>query len=289
MSPALYALCLICLSIAAPAAEARHHHNNNRLMELLTAGIVAKVLQKQEGGDDHHEYYPVPIHVPVHHHGHHGHHDHHHHSASTPHHHHVTEKIIPIPIPHHTTRIIHINADKLPQRGGSSGGGGGDSFDLGGANGGGSSYQDGGGSSYQDGGGTSYHNNHDQDEDPPRHHSGSNSIQQIFFHDSGVYSPQPPKPRYPPAPAGYGMGYNMPYMRPGIVPSATHPAYIMMRARYPYAAVRPRYPAVPGSPYSVPPMYPMPYRRVPMAASHLNPMVLRRPSYPSPMMPIMWK
>ncbi|CAL1286714.1 unnamed protein product [Larinioides sclopetarius] len=232
----------------------RHHHNNNRLMELLTAGIVAKVLQKQEGdGGGGHEYYPVPIHLPMHHHGHHM-----HASGSHQHHHHVTEKIIPIPVPHHTTRIIHINADA------NHGGKGGGDYDQGGGNYGGSSEMGG--------------------------HSGAQTkIKQIVFQDSGVYgSPMQAQSVVPVRQQAY-----MAFRRPAVsmVPAAAaHPAYLT-QPRYPMMAIRQRIPQMP-APYAAASMYAMPYRRIPAPpAPYMNPMMMRRP-YPAPMpmpaMPAMW-
>ncbi|GFR15982.1 uncharacterized protein TNCT_504281 [Trichonephila clavata] len=232
------------------------HHNNNRLMELLTAGIVAKVLQKQEGdGGGGHEYYPVPIHLPIHHH--HGHGMGMSASESHGHHHHVTEKIIPIPIPHHTTRIIHINADAPHPL-------------SGGGNKASNSFEHGGGSYDSSSEGQSHH------------HSGSSpaTIKQIFFQDSGVYTS--PMQVTPVRHQGY-MAYRRPTM--GMVPAAAaHPAYLL-RSRYPSVAVRPR------MPYAAASMYAMPYRRAP-APAYVNPMMMRRP-YPVPMpmpapVPAMW-
>ncbi|GFT39733.1 uncharacterized protein NPIL_56301 [Nephila pilipes] len=243
------------------------HHNNNRLMELLTAGIVAKVLQKQEGdGGGGHEFYPVPIHLPIHHH-------HGHHMAASEnhgrHHHHVTEKIIPIPIPHHTTRIIHINADApLPHSGGGGGG-----------NNAGGNFEHGGGG---------YDSN---SEGQSHHHSGSSpaTIKQIFFQDSGIYTS--PMQVAPVQHQGY-IAYRRPTM--GMVPAAAnHPTYLV-RSRYPMMAVRPRMPQMP-APYAAASMYAMPYRRVPAPPpAYVNPMMMRRP-YPSPVpmpmpapVPAMW-
>ncbi|XP_015915031.1 uncharacterized protein [Parasteatoda tepidariorum] len=253
----LIALLLISILLLLGYCEAGRHHNNNKLIELLTAGIVAKVLQKQEGGHHGgHEYVPVPIHVPVHHHGH-----HHHGSESQRHSHHVTEKIIPIPIPHHTTRIIHINAGS-----GSSLGGDSESH-----NGGISNFDSGG--SYSNG--QSQYDSHDHD-DSRGHHSGSSSaIQQIFFQDSGVYSPASPQAASPYQHPGY-----MAYRRPapmGMMPAAAHPAYFV-KGRYPYVAVRQRMPVAMAAPTQYgPPIYAIPYRRLPAAASYMNPMVIRRP------------
>lgn len=141
-------------------------------------------------------------------------------------------------------------------------------------------------------GGSQSYNSDDQEDDPPppRHHSGSSpSIQQIYFQDNGVYAPQQQQAqRYPQQ--GYSMrypgGYGMPYSRPAMMPAGAHPAYMVMRPRYPYVAMRPRMPPVPA--YGAPPMYPMPYRRAPTAASYMSPIVVRRP-YPLPVMPPMWK
>ncbi|KAF8781667.1 hypothetical protein HNY73_012042 [Argiope bruennichi] len=250
--------------------NAHKHHNNNRLMELLTAGIVAKVLQKQEGdGGGGHEYYPVPIHLPVH--SGHGHH-HMHASGSHQHHHHVTEKIIPIPVPHHTTRIIHINAD-TPH-----GGRGNGEYDQGEGNYGGSNYGD----NSETGG-----------------HTGSQTkIKQIVFQDSGVYG-SPMQAQMVPVRQQAYMAFRRPAMN--MVPAAAaHPAY-MARPRYPMVAIRQRIPQMPqmAAPYAAASMYAMPYRRVPAPPApspYANPMMMRRPySAPMPMpmsmpmpMPAMW-
>ncbi|GIX89084.1 uncharacterized protein CDAR_122941 [Caerostris darwini] len=263
---------------AVRSGQSHRHHNNNRLMELLTAGIVAKVLQKQEGdgGGGHHEYYPVPIHLPVH-----GHHHHHEGAASNHHSHTVTEKIIPIPIPHHTTRIIHINADALPKRGHRDHGGhGGEEFDLGGGGG------DGGGSYGSNSG--SFENNAEMQ---PHHHSRSQSkIKQIVFQDHSVFGPMPAQM----APVRHQtyMAYRRPAL--GMVQAAAgHPAYLV-RPRYPMVAIRQRVPQMP-APYAAASMYAMPYRRAPVPSpAYMNPMLMRRP-YPAPMampampaMPAMW-
>ncbi|XP_035219604.1 serine, glycine, tyrosine and glutamine-rich protein-like [Stegodyphus dumicola] len=241
-----------------------HHQGGNRLIELLTAGIVAKVLQKQEGhhggGGGGHEYYPVPIPMPM---------------GSKKEHHHITEKIIPIPIPHHTTRIIHINAGGPHEssHGSGHGGGGGGGFD-------GGSYD--GPGDYGPGG---YGDPHPHDHDDDHHHhssSGSSNkpiIQQLLFHDSGVYG-QPGIPHHHPAAAIARHPAYMAYRRPGmgLVPAAAHPAYLV-RPRYPpYVAVRQRLPppmAAAAAAYGAP-FYAVPYRRMP-AASYMNPMVLQRP------------
>lgn len=149
-------------------------------------------------------------------------------------------------VPHHTTRIIHINAGSEH---GSEGGGGG-----GFGHGGGGGYDHGSGG-YGDIGGGGYGDAHDVSADVgggDHHHDDSRhkpSIQQLVFHDGGVYG-NPHRPPHPHAAA-------MMMRRPAVgLPSHLIPGMGMMLP--PHAAV---------------------------SAAHLHPVISTNHMYP-PMSPV---
>lgn len=179
-------------------------------------------------------------------------------------------------VPHHTTRIIHINAGS--EHGSEGGGGGGYGHGGGGYGHGGGGFGHGGEGGYDqssggygDLGGGGYGDSHDVSADigGGEHQHGDSrhkpSIQQLTFHDGGIYG-NPHRPPHPHAAAVV--------MRRPVVGLPTHPMHGMGMMLPPHAAVSAAHlhPVI-STPHMYPPMSPF-YRYPAMPSpAHLYPAV----------------